>query len=86
MTQKPISFSTPVGAFFSQFKSFTLSAHHRVMLAGLQRMDAEFLAQVTMALVLGRFVSNIKAWQHYDEQKTGAAAWEDAIDRAGIGG
>jgi len=83
---KPISFSTPVGAFFSQFKSFTLSAHHRVMLAGLQRMDAEFLAQVTMALVLGRFVSNIKAWQHYDEQKTGAAAWEDAIDRAGIGG
>ena len=81
---KPISFSTPAGAFFSQFKSFAVSAHHRVTLAGVQRLDAEFAAQITMAMILGRLVSNIKAWQHDDDVKTGAAAWEDAADRSGI--
>lgn len=83
---KPIGFSTPAGAFFFQFKSFGVAAHHRIMLAGLQRSDAEVLAQVTTAMVLGRLVSNIKAWQNGDQPKEGAAAWEDAIDRAGIAG
>lgn len=83
---KPIAFSTPAGAFFAQFKSFAVSAHHRVLLAGVQRWDAEVAAQVTMAIILGRFVSNLKADQHGNDRKEGPAAWEDAIDRSGLGG
>lgn len=83
---KPIAFSTPAGAFFFQFKSFGMSAHHRIMLAGIQRADAAVLAQVVTAMVLGRFVSNVKSWQSNQDPKEGAAAWEDAIDRSGLGG
>lgn len=83
---KPLSFSTETGKFFFQFKSFAMSSHHRVLLAGLQRADADVLAQVTTAILLGGLVSNIKAWQGGYEPKEGTAFWEDAVDRSGLAG
>ena len=83
---KPLSFSTETGKFFSQFKSFAVSAHHRVLLAGIQRADADVLAQFTSAVILGGLVSNIKAWQGGYEPKEGSAFWQDAIDRSGLTG
>ena len=83
---KPLSFSTEAGKFFLQFKSFAISAHHRTLLAGLQRADADVLAQFTAAVILGGLVSNIKAWQGGYEQKQGGAFWQDAIDRSGLAG
>lgn len=83
---KPLSFSSEVGKFFSQFKSFIVSAHHRILLAGIQRSDAEVLAQVTAAIMLGGLVSNIKADLGGYERKEGSAFWVDAIDRSGLAG
>lgn len=83
---KPLSFSTPTGAFFFQFKSFGVAAQHRILLSGMQRADGAVLAQVTMAILLGGLVSNIKAMQNGNEPKEGAAFWEDAIDRSGLAG
>jgi hypothetical protein len=83
---KPIAWSTEVGKFFSQFKSFSMSAHHRILLSGMQRADAEVLAQFTTAVILGGFVSRTKAYLGGYEQKEGAAFWEDSIDRSGLAG
>lgn len=83
---KPLIMSNEAGKFFTQFKSFAFSAHHRVLLAGIQKADADVLAQFTMALLLGGLVSNIKADLGGYERKQGAAFWEDALDRSGLAG
>jgi len=82
----PLSFSTETGKFFLQFKSFAFSAHHRITIAGIQRADADVLAQVVGAIALGGLVSNIKQMQAGKEPKEGAEYWEDALDRSGLGG
>lgn len=83
---KPLSMSTEMGKFFLQFKSFALSAHHRILLSGIQRADADVLAQVTTAILLGGLVANIKADLGGYDRKEGNAFWEDAIDRSGLSG
>ncbi|MBL4898105.1 MAG: hypothetical protein JKX76_00520, partial [Colwellia sp.] len=83
---KPLSFSSEMGKFFFQFKSFGVSAHHRILLSGIQRADADVLAQVTTAILLGGLTSSIKAQLGGYEQKEGVAHWEDAVDRSGLAG
>lgn len=83
---RPLFFSTEGGKFFTQFKAFGLSAHHRILLSGIQRADADVLAQVTMAILLGGLVSNIRADLGGYERKEGSAFWVDAIDRSGVAG
>lgn len=83
---KPLSMSTETGKFFLQFRSFAMSAHHRILLSGIQRADADVLAQFTMAVTLGALVSNLKADLGGYDRKEGSAFWEDAIDRSGLAG
>lgn len=83
---KPLTMSTEAGKFFLQFRSFMMSAHHRILLSGIQRADADVLAQFTTAMILGGLVSNIKADLGGYDRKEGAAFWEDAIDRSGLAG
>lgn len=83
---KPLAFSSEAGKFFFQFKSFAFSAHHRILLAGIQRADADTLATVASMLTLGLLVSNIQADLKGRERKSGSALWEDAIDRSGLAG
>lgn len=82
----PLSFSSEVGRFFLQFKRFGFSAYERILLSGLQRTDADVVAQFTMAVLLGGLVANVRADLYGRERKTGAAWWEDAIDRSGLAG
>lgn len=82
----PLSFSSESGKFFLQFKRFGFSAYERILLGGLQRTDADVVAQFTMAVLLGGMVSNIRAELSGREPKAGAAWWEDAIDRSGLAG
>lgn len=83
---KPLSFSNEVGKFFGQFKSFPVSAHHRILLSGMQRADGAVLSQAVTALLLGMIVSRIKSNVGGYEQKEGTALWADAIDRSGMMG
>lgn len=83
---KPRSMSTETGKFFAQFKSFGFSAHHRILLSGIQRADADVLAQFATAVALGGLVSNIKADLGGYERKDGSVFWEDALDRSGLMG
>jgi hypothetical protein len=83
---KPLAFSNELGKFFLQFKSFAMSAHHRILLSGIQRADADVLAQVTTMIILGGLTGNIKAQLGGYDPKVGAAMWEDALDRSGLAG
>ncbi|MBL4575674.1 MAG: hypothetical protein JKY51_06200 [Opitutaceae bacterium] len=83
---KPLAFSSEWGKFLLQFKSFAFSSHHRILLSGIQRADADVLAQVTTAMILGGLVANTKAHLGGYEPKEGAAMWEDALDRSGLAG
>ncbi|WP_298852232.1 hypothetical protein [uncultured Ruegeria sp.] len=83
---KPLAFSTELGKFFFQFKNFAWSAHHRIVLAGIQRADAATLATFVTMLTLGALTSNIKADVGGYDRKTGSALWEDALDRSGLAG
>lgn len=83
---KPIAWSSETGKFFSQFKSFAISAHHRILLSGLQRRDGAVLSQVLLGVTLGMLVSKVKSSMGGYEKKTGVALWEDAIDRSGLTG
>lgn len=83
---KPLFFSKEGWKLFTQFKTFTFSAHHRILLAGIQKADADVLAQFTTAVVLGGLVSNVKADIGGYSRKEGSAFWEDAIDRSGLAG
>jgi hypothetical protein len=83
---KPLSFSSEAGKFFSQFKSFAVSSHHRILLSGLQRSDGAVLSQLLMAVTLGMVVSRFKAGMGGYEQKEGSALWLDALDRSGVTG
>lgn len=82
----PLSFSKEAGRFFLQFKRFGFSAYERILLSGIQRSDADVVAQVTSAILLGGLVSNLRADLAGRERKEGAAWWEDALDRSGVAG
>jgi hypothetical protein len=83
---KPLAFSNEFGKFFFQFKSFGFSAYERILIAGLQKADADVFMQFSAALMLGGLVSNIKADMGGYDRKEGAAYWEDALDRSGLAG
>ena len=83
---KPLFMSTETGKFLGQFKSFIISANHRILLSGIQRADADVLAQFTTAVILGGLVSNVKADIGGYDRKSGAALWEDAFDKSGLSG
>ena len=82
----PLAFGSETGKFFLQFKSFAFSSHHRILLSGIQRADADVLAQFTTAIVLGGLAANLKAELGGYEKKEGVAFWEDAVDRSGLAG
>lgn len=50
---KPSYFSNPMAAMLLQFKSFTAAATTRIMLANLQRRDAEVLSGLVSSLAFG---------------------------------
>lgn len=83
---KPLSFSNEVGKFFSQFKTFALSANHRILLSGMQRADGAVLSQFLLAFALGMMVSKIKAKLGGFPEKEGNDLYVDALDRSGLTG
>jgi len=57
----PLFWKTPAGQALFQFRSFLLSAHQRIMLAGLQEGPARFLSGLVGMTTIGMAVSYLKA-------------------------
>ena len=85
--EKPLLLSNPIIRLIGQFKSFTGSATTRILLAGLQRRDAEFLQGVVAHIAAGML--SYKVYSIVSGRET-SANWEDwvkeGISRAGIMG
>lgn len=83
---KPLFMSTQIGSLLLQFKSFSVSANHRILLSGMQRADADVLTGVLISLALGGMVSDIKATIGGFKQKEGIDFNFDMLDRSGLMG
>ena len=81
---RPLFMSTQIGSILLQFKSFAVSANHRILLSGMQRADADVLSGVLIALVLGGMVSDTKAMLGGFKQREGIDFLFDSADRSGL--
>ncbi|MCC6315354.1 MAG: hypothetical protein IT337_15225 [Thermomicrobiales bacterium] len=83
--EKPLWMSKPVVGLFGQFKSFTASATERVLIANLQRRDANVLSGLLFSLSLGML--SYKLQEVFGGHKTSdkPADWiKEGISRAGM--
>ncbi|MBK8189054.1 MAG: hypothetical protein IPK79_01210 [Vampirovibrionales bacterium] len=79
--------STELGKVVGQFRSFGLAANQRVLLAGLQRRDAETLSGVALMTGLGMITYLLKQTLAGQEVSDDPAVWvQEGIDRSGVTG
>ena len=85
---KPLVASTPVGRVLFQFRSFIISAHQRLLLAGLQQADANMGIGAATMLGLGTLsvaMSDLARSGQLKEREPGEWLIE-GFDRSGIPG
>ena len=83
--EKPIVMSTQMGQTLFQFKSFIMSAQNRIMLAGLQKQDANLYQGLVTMMGLGMMTYIFKQWNagrevNYDIENLII----EGIDRTGV--
>ncbi len=77
--------STEFGSLIAQFKSFGQGATQRVLIAGLQERDANFMLGSALLVSMGFLVNELKRSQFGDTRKQSFPdAMIDAVDRSGI--
>jgi hypothetical protein len=85
--EKPLLLSSPVLSVLFQFKSFTLAATQRILLANLQRSDAQTLQGLIFSLGLGMLsykLNNVASGRKTSDRPQD---WfKEAFDRGGIFG
>jgi hypothetical protein len=83
--EKPKLFSRPGWSVLSQFKNFTASANERILIANLQRRDANTLQGLTTAIALGMLSYKINSFFGGQETSDKPADWfREGVTRAGI--
>lgn len=83
----PTWMNTEIGATISQFKKFQTSAHTRVLIAGLQRGDREFLQGSIAMIGMGMMVYAYKLTERGQELSDDPRVWlREGIDRSGLTG
>ena len=87
---KPTWMSTPQGQLVGQFKSFGFDAAQSIMVAGLQKRDAEMVMGMVMMMSLGAMVYKIKedaAGRPVPSFDEDPGKWfTEAFDRSGMTG
>lgn len=76
----PLFANTPTGKMLLQFRSFSLAAHQRVMLRGLQESKARFLGGMVTMTSLGIMASALRAWRNGNESWE---KWKTAAENPG---
>jgi len=86
--EKPLFFYTPIGSILGQFKSFGVAAYQRILLAGLQRRDAETFQGIAAMLILGAQNQALRDLINYGEvRERSTEEWfKIALDKSGITG
>jgi hypothetical protein len=90
---KPLWMSTEIGRLIGQFKSFSVAAMQRLLIAGLQRRDMGTLNGTALMVALGGLVGILKAkvagqpvQADFSDAKKSSQFLVDAVDRSGLTG
>lgn len=87
MGDKPLWLSGPVGSVIGQFKSFTAGAHERVLIANLQKRDADTLQGMIAALGMGAISYAMYSIATGKKPSDRPQDWiKEAVDRASLMG
>lgn len=90
---RPLWMSTEMGRLIGQFKSFSIAAMQRIVIAGLQQRDMGTLNGIILMTALGGLVGILKAkvagqpvHSEWSDKKKNAQFLVEAIDRSGLTG
>jgi GNAT superfamily N-acetyltransferase len=89
---RPLWMSSEIGRLVGQFKSFSIAAMQRIVIAGLQQRDGATLSGIIMMTALGGLASALKAkvagqpMPGWDDPKKRAQLLVEAVDRSGLTG
>lgn len=77
----PLFANTPTGKLILQFRSFSLAAHQRATLRGLQESKARLLSGMVIMTSLGMMASALRAWRNGEQ---GWERWKNAAENPGF--
>jgi len=88
----PLSFLTPTGKLLTQFKTFNLAAHQRMMLRAMQMPKAQFLSGMLAITTMGMFAATLKAlrggeenWKKFQESAHNPGfLFGEGLDNSGL--
>lgn len=82
--EKPLFMSNELGKTILQFRSFMFSATQRMLIAGIQGQEANYLGGMTMMISLGMMAYAFKQWDAGRDISDDPAVWiTEGIDRSG---
>lgn len=85
--EKPLFMSTELGKTIFQFRSFTFSSLQRVLIAGIQGQDQNFMSGLIMMVSAGMMAAAFKNWDAGREQPEDMKGWVmEGIDYSGAMG
>lgn len=90
VADNPLWMKTNIGKLFFQFKAFSLAAHQRVLIAGLQERPHRLAEQLVFATSLGMLISYLKFIERGDTDDANRllenpGLWvAEGLDRSGI--
>lgn len=83
--EKPVWLNSEAGKMVSQFKSFALSAHHKILMSNLQYRDAQSLQGVLMMIAFGGVAYSAKQYAaDRDISDNPKKLLVESIDRSGM--
>lgn len=81
----PLHFRSDLGKLISQFNSYTVIAHQKILLSGLQRRNKEMLTSILFLLSAGLLSSVLKDAERFNEPDRDAEFYiKKAIDLSGL--
>lgn len=82
--EKPLFMSTELGKTFFQFRSFMFSSTQRMLMAGIQGQDHNYIGGTLMITSLGMMAYAFKQWDAGREISDDPRVWvSEGIDRSG---
>lgn len=82
--EKPLFMSTELGKTFFQFRSFMFSSTQRMLIAGIQGQDHNYIGGTLMITSLGMMAYAFKQWDAGREISDDPTVWvSEGIDRSG---
>jgi len=83
--EKPLFMSTELGKNIFQFRSFMFSSTQRMLIAGIQGQDANFMQGIVGLTTIGMMAYAFKQWDAGREVSDDPAVWvTEGIDRSGV--